>query len=485
MPDRDPGVRSVAVPRSRRPETPGRGSVTVRFLLLALLAGCPAVDEEPTPPPVFEVGPWQRGVGELDREVRGRTELRTITHVHSHWSHDACDGNPQPGGVPDEDCLQDLRDGFCENRIDVAFLSDHPGHADESDLVTLALLRGDDELLAYGQGGIANRMTCPSGHTVLMIPGIESGPMMPFGVQDFLPEHWGTGGPDAFEAMRDSGAAMWINHTEGRDVAELAELRPHGIEFYQLHANLAPDIREEDLGLDPLGYLGDVGPFFFPEANEILDPPHPDLAPIGFLVLNEPSHVALEVLGQTQTLGVSGGTDAHQNVFNLDAGDGERIDSYRRMLRWFHTRIRADEKTPDAALDALKRGQSWVAFEVFGTPDGFDFHASGDGVTEIGAEVPFSDALRLQVQPPSLAPASPRADVEPGIRTIVYRATPERTVVAEWEGSGAREIVPEGPGVYRVEVWITPRHLVPYLGELPEYAEREVPWILSGAVFVR
>ncbi len=459
----------------------------MRILLLALLVGCPAVDETPEPPEPtpFEAGPWQRGPGELDRTVRELTELRTITHVHSHWSHDACDNQPQPGGVPDEDCLQDLRDALCENRIDVSFMSDHPGHSNEADLVTMALLRQDDELLAFGEGGLANRMTCPSGHEVLLIPGIESGAMMPFGVQQHVPELWSADGVEAFEAMRATGAAMWINHTEGRDVDELAELRPHGIEFYQLHANLAPNIREEDLGLDRLGYLSDIGPFFFPETNEIYDPPHPDLAPLGFLILNEPSHVALEVLGQTQTLGVSGGTDAHQNVFNVDAGDGERIDSYRRMIRWFHTRIRATEKTPDAALDALKRGQSWVVFEVFGTPAGFDFFGDDGAVTEIGAEVAHSESLRLHVQPPTLDPASPRSDVAPEIRTVVYRATPERTVVAEWTGSEAREITPEGPGVYRVEVWLTPKHLVPYLGELPDYAEREVPWLLSGAVFVR
>ena len=35
-------------------------------------------------------------------EVRGQRDYRAIIHVHSHHSHDACDGDPQPGGVPDE-----------------------------------------------------------------------------------------------------------------------------------------------------------------------------------------------------------------------------------------------------------------------------------------------------------------------------------------------------------------------------------------------
>jgi hypothetical protein len=463
----------------------------VRHLLLLtlLLPACtpadapPADDDDDTP---FVQGPWLREQPPLDVEVRGRRELRTITHLHSHWSHDACDGNPQPGGIPDEDCLQHLRDAMCSNRIDVAFLSDHPGHADETDLETMALIRGDDEALPFGEGW-ANRMTCPSGHQTLFLPGIESSSMMPFGIQAHTPESWGTWGPEAFEDVRTrTQAAMWINHTEGREVKELATLRPDGIELYQLHANLAPNIRRDDLGLDPYSVLAEIGPFFFPESNGILDPPQPDLGVLAFVEPNEPSIVALEVLGQDQRLGVSGGTDAHENTFPVDAGDGERIDSYRRMTRWFHTRIRADGSEPGDAVDALKQARSWVVFEAMGTPRGFDLYAEGDELTELGEEVAFAEGMTLHVSPPTLDPVSPRGPDAPGVRTTVFRATPERSVIDEWEGAEARDVALPGPGVYRVEVHITPRHLRPFLGEVAEeFANKEVPWILSGAVFVR
>jgi hypothetical protein len=73
----------------------------------------------------------------------------------------------------------------------------------------------------------------------------------------------------------------------------------------------------------------------------------PDLAPLGFVAPNEPSIVALEGLGQTLRLTISAGTDAHQNVLPNKASDGERIDSYRRMIRWFNNRVRLDgELTP-------------------------------------------------------------------------------------------------------------------------------------------
>ena len=459
------------------------------LLLCLLLSACaapdaPAPDDDDATP--FEPGPWIREQPALDIEVRGLRELRTITHLHSHWSHDACDGEPQPLGVPDEDCLQDLRDALCSNRIDIAFTSDHPGHADEADLRTLALLRGDDEAIEFGRGWV-NRMTCPSGHQTLIMPGIESGPMMPFAVQEHAADAWGTWGVDAFEDVRGrTEAAMWINHTEGRDVAELATLRPHGIELYQLHANLDPNIRREDLGLEPLAYLGQMGPFFFAESNGLTDPPQPDLGIIGFLEPNEPSVLALETLGQDQRIGVSGGTDAHQNVLPVDAGDGERIDSYRRMTRWFHTRVRVGGDGPEEAVAALKEARSWVVFEAFGTPAGFDFHAEDEDITEMGGELPWSEALVLHVAPPTLDPRSPRGHDAPGVRTVVYRATPERTVLDEWEGSEARDLAVPGPGVYRVEVHITPRHLRPYLGEVAdEFTQKEVPWIQSGAIFVR
>ena len=76
-----------------------------------------------------------------------------------------------------------------------------------------------------------------------------------------------TSSPATFAAIRGLGGLAWVAHTEGRDVDELATLGLDGIELYQLHANLDPDIREQDLGLDPGGFLNDVFPFFFPAGG--------------------------------------------------------------------------------------------------------------------------------------------------------------------------------------------------------------------------
>ncbi len=429
---------------------------------------------------------WDRGHPDISGcAVRGRRDYRAIIHLHSHHSHDACDGDPQPGGVPDEDCLQDLRDALCVTRIDVAFTTDHPVHATAATLEELLLIRGADEPI-LGEGGtpIASWLVCDSGHRVLMLPGVESGEMMPLGLEAHVEAAYGTSSPAAFQQIKDVGALAWVAHTESRELAELATLGLDGLEMYQLHANLDPEIREEFLGLEPDGFLVGTAPFLFGKTPT----PVPDLATLGFLVPNEPSIVALETLGQSQRLTISAGTDAHQNVAPTLASDGERIDSYRRMIRWFNNRLRVDgELSPASAKAALRAGDNHIVFESFGTPIGFDFHArAGEAVTEMGAEVTLTDGLVLVAALPRLDPRSPQGGPPPGVEGRLYRATGDGREQLESWTEGPLELAVPGPGVYRVEVWMTPRQLAPYLGDVAEnYTEVAVPWIYSAAIFVR
>lgn len=438
-----------------------------------------------TAPPDTAIA-WDPGQPDISGcAVRGLRDYRAIIHVHSHHSHDACDGEPQPNGVPDEACLQHLRDALCVTRIDLAFTTDHPVHATEATIEEMLLIRGDDEPV-IGPGGTptANWIACANGHRVLVQAGVESGEMMPLGLEEHVVDAYGVSSPASFQQIKDAGALAWVAHTESRDVAELATLALDGLEFYQLHANLDPEIREEFLGLDPSGFLTDAAPFFF-NANPL---PVPDLAPLGFLVPNEPSIAALELIGQSQRLTISAGTDAHENVLPNEASDGERVDSYRRMIRWFNNRVRlAGPLTPTAAKAALRAGNNHIVFEVFGTPIGFDFHArAGEVFTEMGAEVQLSKGLTLVAALPRLDPRSPQSGETPGVEGRLYRATKDgRELVHSWT-EGPFELAAPGPGVYRVEVWMTPRQLAPYLGDVaPNYVEKQVPWIYSGAIFVR
>lgn len=426
---------------------------------------------------------WDRGQPDISGcgDVRGLREYRAILHLHSHHSHDACDGDPQPNGVPDEECLADLREGLCVPRIDVALVSDHPAYASDVPLETLLLIRGDDEPVIGDKGTpIANWMHCPDGHRVLLMPGIESGSMMPLGLEAHVTDVYDTSSPAAFAAIKAAGGLAWVAHTEGRDPAELATLGLDGLEFYQLHANLDPDIRVEDLMLPADDYLARVLPYFLSPGRQ------PDLAPLAFLLPNEPSIAALEQLGQTLRLTISAGTDAHQNVFPSKATDGERGDSYRRMIRWFNNRIRAAELTPAGIKAALRAGNNHIVFEAFGTPVGFDFRGEGGGAVEMGAETSLAKGpLTLVATMPRLDPRSPQGDQPPGLRAVLIRAADGKREVLKTWSEGQVSVEAPGPGVYRVEVWITPRHLLPYLGDGAADAELVVPWVYSGALFVR
>lgn len=436
----------------------------------------------PADPPI-EWDPGQPAI--TGCSVRGQREYRAILHLHSHHSHDACDGDPQPNGVPDEACLQDLRDALCVTRIDLAMLTDHPVHASEWTIEELLLIRGAD-VPVMGPGGtpIANWMACDSGHRVLVMAGIESSEMMPMGLEEHVIDAYGVSSPAAFQQIKDAGALAWVAHTESRDVGELATLGLDGLEFYQLHANLDPDIREQYLGLSPDGFVTGTAPFFFGAQKT----PVPDLASLGFLAPNEPSIVALETLGQTLRLTISAGTDAHQNVLPNKASDGERIDSYRRMIRWFNNRVRLDgELTPESAKAALRAGHNHIVFEAFGNPLGFDFVAyKGEVTTEMGAEVTLGEGIELSASLPRLDPRSPQGPQAPGLEGRLYRATKDgRELLKTWT-DGTITVGAPGPGVYRVEVWMTPRQLAPYLGAVAgDYTETPVPWIYSGAIFVR
>ena len=64
------------------------------------------------------------------------------------------------------------------------------------------------------------------------------------------------------------------------------------------------------------------------------------------------------LLGQGRRLFGTAGTDAHQNSLPIEFRDGERGDSYRRMMSWFsNVALVSDPADPVAVKDAIARGQ--------------------------------------------------------------------------------------------------------------------------------
>jgi len=477
-------------------------------VLLALLVGCPTAAPPPGPPEgdddtttAWEAA-WDRGQAPTSEVSlpRGLQAARSITHLHSPHSHDACDGDPQPEGLPNEPCHDDLREALCTTRIDVAFLSDHPAHfAEASWGEDILLLRPEDEPLdpegmpSEAEAAVAKRFACEDGHEVLWLPGVED-ELMPLGLERHAGEDLDAAGRDALynrtdpetaTALREAGALVFQAHTESRSSAELAALGLDGIEIYNLHANVDPNIREEFLGLERLGFASAAGPFI---ADAELSELEPDLLFLAFFEPSGPALATWDALLATQRVVGIAGTDAHQNVLNLPLADGERVDSYRRMLRWFSNLVLLPKGplTPQTVKEGLGRGRSWVAFEALGTPTDLDFHvALPDGtIVELGGEAAFQAGSTIHLARPDFVHGPPRDhELAPELTLSILRVGEGEPVVVA-TGEESLELSLDAPGVYRAEVWITPNHLSPLLpGQ--EALVRPLPWLYANPIYLR
>ena len=88
------------------------------------------------------------------------------------------------------------------------------------------------------------------------------------------------------------------------------------------------------------------------------------------------------VLAAGKSIVTTMGTDCHRNTFTAQLQDGERVDSYRRMMSAFSNHLlveldeegRFDDRDLIAALDARR---VFGVFEYLGHPVGFDVQALG------------------------------------------------------------------------------------------------------------
>ncbi len=452
----------------------------------AVVVACsnPASDEQDDTDPVDTeptTVPWRKDLPDA-ATLSGPRDLvlrRAVFHVHSPYSHDACDGEGWADGVLNTACRDDLRDALCTLRFDGAFITDHPDYGDAQPFESLFHPAPTDTLVRDGDDIVANEIACEGGHVVRWRAGFEDD-LMPVALRhhvdpDEATRHGLLNGGDLVsqDAMRAAGGHVLVAHPEGRSIESLQALQDdglHGIEVFNLHAMFAPDLRKL-LGLDPFGFAGEIGPFLTQEPGL-----EPDLYVLGVLAEQGPTQERIDTLLQRGNLMLTGGTDAHQNVLASPLSDGERGDSYRRMLSWFSTMLLATD-TSLAALDAaVEAKRSFVAFEALGTPDGFDFHLRTEAGDEVEQGGDSAVGGELVVTCPTLAPGSPRGEEAPDIQVQVIKDG------AVWQtGCGSWEA---GPGAYRVKVTMTPHHLATFLGEDPSRWMRAYPWIYSSGIRV-
>lgn len=463
------------------------------LLFLSTLAACgDDVAEADAGPPdtgTPDAGPpWPHEREAITGVTRRDLHLaRAIVHLHSPLSHDACDGEGWiDGRLADEECLAHLREAACRLHMDALWLTDHVPHVDEVTLErALWIAEGDEAIRDDGGSVIAARWACEDGHRVFVTAGSEN-EMMPVGLLRHPSEDpteraamYEADGAEAADALRAAGGLVFYAHTEGHPLEQLRATRPDGVEIYNTHANVDPNIREEHLGLDRFGFASVL--LRFANAASALEP---DLSILSFLSENGNALAKWDtLLAEGMRVVGTGGCDAHENTFAQRMPDGERGDSYRRMMVWHthHLLVRGEGR--DALMDALGSGRLYLTFEVFGTPVGFDFVAESEGGTtaEMGDEAPVGATLR--VVRPTLPEGFPQ-DPAPTLRMRILRAAEGGAVeVASGDGALLEHVVTE-PGAYRAEVRMVPEHARPYLGRWADELVREVVWIYSNPVFV-
>lgn len=430
-------------------------------------------DARPDAGPAFRARPRNPSAAEL-QAPRGFTVARGLIHMHSVFSHDACDGMPLAAdGTPNAACHQRFRDGMCHNRHDFVLLTDHPDSVEGRSLIeALYFMPGDT--LEMGEGGpLANWIHCADGHDVLLAAGSE-GDLMPVMFRAMpAPGLLRDRSPEGIARLKaEAGALVFQAHMERFDGPTAAEWDLDGHEIYNIHANL-----------DPGGtVLGTVMPDIARLLGSGFDGPHPDL---WFTGIFRPGTAALATwdwtIARRRMLGFAG-SDTHENVpLPIDTGDGERIESYRRIGGWFSNRLLLDGPLSYANVrSALEAGRLYVVLDAFGLVDGFDVHGTlPDGtLLEMGGEAAFVEGAMLRV-------SAPRAAGGDTVELRVYRVTVEGREELIRTTEPTLELALPGPGAYPVEVWLTPEHLRPEMGVLADDFIRHQVWVYANPIYLR
>lgn len=411
---------------------------------------------------------------------------RTILHAHSPISHDACDGMGfADGQIADTDCLAHLRSAVCSLHIDVLNLTDHAAHISELSFEELfSKDSADDEVRNEAGELVATRVHCADGSTTLITVGSEN-ELMPVGLHRHVVEDatiresaYHADGPAAVSTFHEAGALVFVPHTEQRSLDYLRMLGADGMEIYNIHANVDLDIRPMWLGLGATDYIGEL--LKFTNRATGLEP---DLSFLAFFSENQNDLGKWDaLLADGHALTAIAGSDCHENSFPMRMPDGERGDSYRRMMRWFTNHLLVHERSYEGQREALLAGRSYVAFEVFGSPVGFAFTAQDEAETfEMGDTASLGSSLH--VMRPTLSSDMPSTPA-PTITLRILKAEAEGAVVV---ASGIEDVfafTPSEAGAYRAEVRIVPSHARPYLGAEADLLVHDYVWIYSNAIFV-
>lgn len=469
------------------------------------------------------------------RAERGLSEVRAIIHLHSGFSHDACDEAFEKSGETEIPwtCVHRMKAALCREKIGVAFMTDHPSFLREQPFEDLLYAEpaAGDIVLSDGDGtpwGVS--FQCPAGQgldgRVSLVVGFEGPHTMPIGLRRHFadPEIYGTRFSDSTSdedllaltsAVRAVGGRVTIAHSEETDLSwqTIARHDVTAMELYNFHANFNQVLYEGDL----FGALSSVDSFLGTGA----DAPPADL--VGLALLGSYPLAALEKwrhVSAERSITAIAGSDVHENVLlpalgpsiildelALDApnvakalevggpivlSDGERIDAYERIFRWVQNRVLVDgDADPLEAVEAgIDAGRVVVVFEMLGDVEGVEIFAElADGsFAEMGSTVAVGSKLWLR-SPDAPVPGrnATWTDGSAGeARASLIRTSGETSeTLLTLDSPGAwRSVVLDQPGSYHLEVTLKPRHLASVLKARADLAQGEYRWVETNAIRV-
>ncbi len=399
---------------------------------------------------------------------RGWELRRSVVHIHSAFSHDACDNwiTDHPGDV-NQDCLAQLRTALCNSGLDVAFMTDHPARMLDHTFEELLFIHKDLGDTPVGPAGAptANIIHCAAtpvlpAHDLMINVGYEGTHDMAIGLHNHFDNKdlegrsfadADTALPDAVSTVQAIHAVGGISlnaHSEETDISaqRLVDVGVDAMEIYNIHANFLTLMGMTGSGGTPkLGRLLQLEAFLGDPATA----PHSDLVLLAMLDIEpEAAFAKFQQVNALRPVTAVVGNDVHQNVKPdkycapdgqfagacdglkdqyphlvaaltnggpIMLSDGKRIDDYTRLLRWVSDVSLIPKQTPvqdrsEAIKTAFLTARNWAVFQLLGDPQGLDF-AAWDGAkhawVEMGGTVPLGSTLYLHfpaLQPTPWAP---------------------------------------------------------------------------------
>lgn len=418
---------------------------------------------------------------------------RTLIHFHNIFSHDACDGKPQKDKIINQQCLDRFKKQMCANHIDVIFITEHRNHLafwDWNEMMKAYQLdyyeKENDQLIGgYFSCGIKS-----GGHKVYLYPGSENA-IMPIGLKRHpepapgmdLEQTYNSLTYEAAKNMKEAGALIGINHLEEKrnTLEKVKAVKADFVEMYNSHANIESIYGKKNV-FKISKFLTQVLGFL---ANPFVET---DLYFLSFLKTHPITMAKWANLVQTSNIKGVMGADFHENVASLKLKDKERLDSYRRMCRWYSNYIyspgASKGKKRKNMLEAIKQGHVLGVFEIFGSPDQFEFYGldkMGNRIS-MGSSRSFEKDMKLIIKLPLNRPKYSWANI--------YKAS-ENGWIKVFEGNykSEKENIIEynikEKGVYRAEVELRATHLSKYMPSKIFLFFKKYPWIYTNPIFLR